>query len=123
MACKTSQFICRGPNTWLVRIYICRNPETRNRKYISKTIHGRMRAAQAHLNRMLSERDLGRNIGSSRQTLGQYLDHWFDICARPRLRAKKFRDYSRLLARYARPQLGLRPLGDMLGGRPTALLR
>jgi hypothetical protein len=43
---------------------------------------------------MLAERDLGRNICSSRQTLGQYLDHWLDICARPRLRAKSVRDFA-----------------------------
>jgi hypothetical protein len=47
---------------------------------------------------MLAERDLGRNVRSSQQTLGQYLDHWLDICARPRLRGKSFCDYSTLLA-------------------------
>jgi hypothetical protein len=41
---------------------------------------------------MLAERDLGRNIRSSRQTLGQYLDHWLDTSAQPRLRAKGFPD-------------------------------
>jgi hypothetical protein len=81
--------------------------------YIGKTIHGGLRAAQAHLNHLLAERDLGRNIRSSRQTLGQYLDHWLDICARPRLRAKSLRDYSSLLALYVRPRLGSRPLGEV----------
>jgi hypothetical protein len=47
--------------------------------------------------------------------LGQYLDHWLDICARPRLRVKSFRDYSSLLARYIRPRLGSRPLGELSG--------
>jgi len=72
-----------------------------------------LRSAQAHLNRKLAERDLGRNIRSSRQTVGQYLDHWLDICARPRLRAKSFRDYSGLLARYVRPHLGSRSFGEL----------
>ena len=62
---------------------------------------------------MLAERDLGRNIISSRQTVGQYLDHWLDICARPRLRAKSFRDYSTLLTRYVRPRLGERRFGEL----------
>jgi hypothetical protein len=78
MARKTGQIIRRGPSTWLVRIYAGRDPETRKRKYIGKTIQGGLRAAQAHLNRMLGERDLGRNIRSSRQTLDQYLDHWLE---------------------------------------------
>jgi len=100
MVRKMGQIIRRGPKTWLVRIYVGRDRETRRRKYVGKFIHGGPRSAQAHLNRMLSERDLGRNIRSSRQTVGQYLDHWLDICARPRLRAKSFRDYWSLLARY-----------------------
>jgi hypothetical protein len=65
---------------------------------------------------MLAERDLGRNIRSSRQTLSMYLDHWLSICARPRLRVKSFRDYSTLLARYVRPRLGSRPLGELSWG-------
>src|ERR1035441_3673344 len=44
-------------------------------KYIGKFIHGGLRSAQVHLNRMLAERDLGRNIRSSPQTVGQFLDH------------------------------------------------
>jgi integrase len=88
MARKTDQIIRRGPETRMVRIYVGRDPETGKRQYVGKCIHGGLRAAQAHLNKMLAERDLGRNIRSFRQTLGQYLDHWLDICARPRLRAK-----------------------------------
>jgi hypothetical protein len=97
---------------WMVRIYVGRDPEIRKRNYIGKSITGGLRAAQAHLTHMLAERDLGRNIRSSKQTLAEYLDHWLDICARPRLRAKSFRDYTSLLARYVRPRLGARPLGE-----------
>jgi integrase len=121
MARKTGQIIRRGSSTWLVRIYVGRDPETRRRKYIGKFIHGGLRTAQAHLNCMLAERDLGRNIRSSRQTLGQYLDHWLTICARPRLRAKSFRDYSSLIARYVRPRLGARLLGELSGAEIQAL--
>jgi len=114
MARKTGQIIRRGLSTWLVRIYVGRDPETWKRQYIGKSIQGGLRAAQAHLNRMLAERDLGRNIRSSRQTLDQYLDHWLSICAQPRLRAKSFRDYTGLLARCVRPRLGARPLGELM---------
>jgi len=113
MTRKLGQIICRGSSTWLVRIYVGRDPQTRRRRFIGKFIHGGLRSAQAHLNRMLAERDLGRNIRSSRQSVGQYLDHWLNICARPRLRAKSFCDYSSLLARYIRPRLGTRPLGEL----------
>jgi len=61
MARKTGQIIRRGSETWMVRIYAGRDPETGKRRYIGKAIHGGLRAAQAHLNKMLAERDLGRN--------------------------------------------------------------
>jgi integrase len=121
VARKIGRIVRRGSSTWLVRIYIGRDSETRRRRYIGKFIHGGLRSAQARLNRMLAERDLGRNIRSSRQTLGMYLDHWLDICARPRLRAKSFHDYSTLLARYVRPRLGEMPLGELSPGAIQAL--
>ena len=46
MARKTGQIIRRGPQMWMVRIYVGRDPETRKRKYIGKSIHGGLRAAQ-----------------------------------------------------------------------------
>jgi integrase len=110
MARKVGQIIARAPRTWLVRVYVGRDAESKKRKYLNKTIHGGLRDAQAHLNRMLNERDLGRNLDSSKQTLNQYLDRWLEVCAKPRLRTKSFQDYEGLLRRYVRPQLGIKPL-------------
>jgi integrase len=110
MARKVGQIIRRGPRTWLVRVYNGRNSETKKRRYLSRTIHGGLRDSQAHLNKMLSERDRGRNLDSSKQTLNQYLDRWLQLCARPRLRAKSLKDYEGLLRRYVRPRLGSKPL-------------
>jgi hypothetical protein len=97
----------------MVRIYVGGDPETRRQRYIGKFIHGGLRSVHGNLNRILAERDLGRNIRSSRQTFSQYLDHWLDICVRPRLRAKSFRDYSDLLARYVIPHLGSQSFGEL----------
>lgn len=69
MACKIGQIIRRGSSAWLVRTYVGRNPETQKCRYVGKLIHDGLRSAQADLNRMLAERDLGRNIYSSRQTV------------------------------------------------------
>ena len=71
---------------------------------VRRIIHGGLRAAHAHLNRKLSERDLGHNIRSLRQTHGQYLDHRPSTFARWRLRANSFRD-CRVIARHIRPGL------------------
>jgi integrase len=59
---------------------------------------------------MLGERDRGRKLDSSKQTLNQYLDRWLELCAKPRLRAKSLKDYEGLLRRYVRPGLGTKAL-------------
>jgi integrase len=113
MARKVGQIIRRGIRTWLVRVYSGLDPETKMRKYLSQTIYGGLRDAQAQLNKMLGERDRGRKLDSSRQTLNQYLDCWLDLCAKPRLRAKSFKDYEGLLRRYVRPRLGPKALASI----------
>jgi hypothetical protein len=103
MARKIGQIVRRGDRTWLVRLYNGRDPESKRRKFLNQTVHGGLRDAQSHLNRMLGERDRGRNLDSSKQTLNQLLDRWLEVCARPRLRAKSFQGYEGLLRRYVRP--------------------
>jgi hypothetical protein len=64
-------------------MYNGRDPETKKRKYLNQTVHSGPRDAQCHLNKMLGERDRGRNLDSSKQTLNQYLDRrlWPSIAA------------------------------------------
>ena len=97
MARKVGQIIRRGTRTWLVRVYSGRDVENKKRTYLNQTIHGGLRDAQGHLNKMLGERDRGRKLDSSKQTLNQYLDRWLDLCAKPRLHAKSLKDYEGLL--------------------------
>ena len=115
MARKVGQIVRRGSSTWLVRVYTGRDSETKKRMYFNQTIHGGLRDAQAHLNKMLGERDRGRKLASSTQTLNQYLDRWLELCAKPRLRAKSFKDYEGLLRRYVRPGLGTKALTSISG--------
>jgi hypothetical protein len=113
MARKVGEIIRRGTRTWLVRVYCGRDVETTTRKYLNQTIHGGLRDAQAHLNKMLGERDRGRRLDSSKQTLNQYLDRWLELCVKPRLRAKSLKDYEGLLRRYVRPGLGTKTLASI----------
>ena len=113
MARKVGQIVGRGRRYWLVRVYNGRDPETKKRQYVNQTIRGGLRDAQAHLNKMLGERDRGRNLDSSKQTLNQYLDRWLKVCAEPRLRAKSLQDYEGLLRRYVRPRLGTKALAHV----------
>jgi hypothetical protein len=40
MARKAGQIIARGQSTWLVRVYLGRDPQTGTRKYHNQTLHG-----------------------------------------------------------------------------------
>jgi hypothetical protein len=124
MARKVGQIIRRGTRTWLVRVYSGRDPETKMRKYLNQTVHGGLRDAQTQLNKMLSERDRGRKLDSSKQTLNRFLDCWLELCAKPRLRAKSLKDYEGLLRRYVRPSAWPTGIGIHLGaGHSDALPR
>lgn len=85
MARQIGQIVGRGARAWLVRVYNGRDPETKKRKYSNQTVYGGLREAQTHLNRMLGERDRGRNLDSSKQTLNEFLDRWLELCAKPQL--------------------------------------
>jgi hypothetical protein len=60
MARKAGQLIARGQSTWLVRVYLGRDPQTGTRKYRNQTLHGSFREAQRFLNLKLQQRDNGR---------------------------------------------------------------
>lgn len=110
------QIIARGDSRWLIWVYLGRDRETSKRKYHNRTIHGSLREAQAYLTKRLRERDLGRDLEGAKITLNEFLDRWFDVAVRPRVREKTGQDYEGMLRRYVRPNLGgklltaLRPL-------------
>jgi hypothetical protein len=93
MARKAGQIVARGARSWLVRVYLGRDPQTGTGKYHKQTIHGPFREAQRFLNLKLQQPDNGR---------GQ---------ARVRVRSR--RDYEALLRLDIRPALGARLLARL----------
>jgi hypothetical protein len=103
MVRKIGQLIRRGPSTWLVCIYVGRDSEPGD---ASSTWSNSFMAGcgPAQATSTASSRS-GTSVATSvlaDKTVGQYLDHWLNICARPRLRAKVFRDQAGPLARCVR---------------------
>ena len=76
MARKAGQIVARGASTWLVRVYLGRDPQTGTRKYHNQTIHGPFREAQRFLNLRLQQRDNGRVSRAAVLSLNQLLDQW-----------------------------------------------
>ncbi|MGO9115333.1 MAG: tyrosine-type recombinase/integrase [Thermoguttaceae bacterium] len=110
MARKTGQIVGRGRQRWLVRVFLGRDRETRQRRYHSRIVRGPVRHAQSYLNKVLREHDLGRHVEGADVTLTEYLDRWLETAAKPRLREKSYHSYESLLRRYVRPSLGARNL-------------
>lgn len=105
MAAKTAgQIIERGKNKWLVRIDMGRDATGKRQRH-NRTVHGTKKDAQVLLNKLLRDKDMGLLSDAARTSFGNYLDHWLETAARPRLRARTFEEYSTQLARYVRPEL------------------
>lgn len=60
MAREAGLIVAPGASTWLVRVYLWRDPQTRSRKYHNQTLHGPFREAQRFLNLRLKQLDNGR---------------------------------------------------------------
>ena len=106
MARKAGQIVERGASTWLVRVYLGRDPQTGTRKYLNQTIHGPFREAQRFLNLKLQQRDNGRVSRATVMSLNHLLDQWLTSVVKARVRARSFGDYEALLRLHIRPVLG-----------------
>ena len=93
-----------------MRVFLGHDRETPKRRYHSRIVRGPVRHAQHYLNKVLRERDLGRQVDGGDVTLNECLDRWLKTAATPRLREKSYGSYESLLHRYVRPSLGPRNL-------------
>ena len=84
MARKAGQIVARGASTWLVRVYLGRDPQTGTRKYHNQTIHGPFREAQRFLNLKLQQHDSGRVSRAAVISLNQLLDQWLTTVVKAR---------------------------------------
>lgn len=110
MARKAGQIIARGQSTWLVRVYLGRDPQSGTRRYHNQTIRGPFREAQRFLNLRLQQRENGRVCRAAVMSLNQLLDQWLTTVVKARVRTRTFKDYEALLKLYIRPALGGRPI-------------
>jgi len=93
MARPAGQIIQRGARLWLVRRLLGRDPSTGRRKYHNKNVRGSKKDAQQYLTAALRDRDLGCFASPSSEPLGAYLDRWLETAAKPKLKARTYRDY------------------------------
>ncbi|MNR86726.1 putative prophage phiRv2 integrase [compost metagenome] len=107
------QIIPRGDRTWLVRVYLGRDPETGKRRYHNHTVHGTKKDAQRYLNGVLREKDMGTFVEPSAVSLNEYLKQWLESAAKHSVRERTYEGYCKILDRYVRPTLGSRRLSEI----------
>ena len=61
----------RGPRTWELRVYLGLDPDTRRRRYATRTVHGTRRAATVGLASLVEDAAYSRLRAG---TLGQLLE-------------------------------------------------
>ncbi len=100
MSRRRGQIIPRGEGVWVVRFYLGRNPLTKKRRYVNKTVRGTKRDAERVLTKDLGLLDQGHSVEPSRKALGSYLVEWLQTTAKARLRPRTLRDYTQRLNVY-----------------------
>jgi integrase len=69
------QIINRGERTWLVRVFLGRDPQTGKREYYNETVHGGKKDAESALFEALRNRKDGKiGVGAAKRTVGVLLD-------------------------------------------------
>lgn len=66
----------RGTNSWEIRVYSGTDPDTGQRRQLSRTVRGSRTQAQRELRALAGFANVGPSVGA-RTTLGELLDRWF----------------------------------------------
>lgn len=103
MARSRGQIRKRGPNRYLVRIYLGRIDG--KRKYKSKTVHGTRKDAERKLTEMLRMKDRGLVSSRSNEKLDAFLDEWLEM-KKTKVKPATWRNYETAIRLYLKPTLG-----------------
>jgi integrase len=109
MSRKLGQIIAVRENTWMIRIPMGCDPQTKQRSYYNRTVHGSLRQAQKFLGKKINELGASIERDGAKIRLDQYLDQWLKT-VKSRICSKTYESYESLLAKYIRPSLGKKPL-------------
>ena len=81
---RAGQIIPKGRNKWVVRAFLGRDVKGK-RRYHNKMVHGTQKDAQAYLNKVLRDQDLGTFVEPSAVPFAEYLAEWLQQSVRPRV--------------------------------------
>lgn len=88
------------------RIRYFQGRQNGKRVYPQETVHGSLTQAKKRLTELLRAKDTGSYVEPSKQTVGDYLEHWLKVAVKPRVKRRTYEDYEMRVRRYIRPALG-----------------
>lgn len=105
------QLISKGPDKWLLRAYMGKDPKTGKRKYVSKAFHGPENEARKALTAFLGSSDRGLVRPKTPTTVSQWMAEWLetkhDVGPKTRL------SYEARIKHSINPYLGMMKLSDL----------
>ena len=102
--------IPRGDRKWLLRVFLGRDAEGRN-KYASKTVAGTTAQAQQELTKLLRESDTRSLMRPAKYTLAEYVEQWYKT--KVQVSESTLNGYKLQLGLYILPHLGHLRLHEM----------
>ncbi len=105
----------RGDGTFLIRVYLGRDPVTKKRIEINETIHGSFSKAKKRETDLKAQHYCGRLTKSSRMTVNALFEEYLKS-SRHKLELSTYANYKALYALYIEPYIGTFPLDRL---KPT----
>jgi integrase len=103
----------RKRGTWLVRVFLGRDPLTGRTQYHNHTIHGTKKDAESYARDAELRKEKGQNVSASTTRLTDYLDEWLKHKANGSLAPNTLEQYTEILGRYVKPLIGRVRLRDL----------
>lgn len=96
---------------FLVRIFAGSDPQTGKRKYINEKVRGNKKDAEKVLTALLRKLDMGELVlEPTHMSVQEYLEHWLEVAAKPRLDSSTHKEYGNMMRRYVYSPLGNKKL-------------
>lgn len=102
----------RGENIYLVRVYVGRDPITKRRTEVNKTVHGSRDDAERQEQILKAKAEEGQVTKSSRMTVKQLLEFYLESTRRRRGLARQV-NLTYLFKKYVVPHIGSRQISKL----------
>jgi len=111
----------QSEDSWELKFDLGRDPLTGKRITKYATFRGTRKKAEEELTRRLSQRDQGTFVEPTRQSLGQYLQHWLGADVERRLAARTAARHRGIVEKNIIPRLGTLPIRSLTAAHIEAL--